>query len=102
MADLIDRDETIRAIKTWPKYGHDGHCRLVPWKEGLVPYVHLDDVITAVYGMPSAESERKTGKWKQGYCSICGEHAPFWPMATTYYLSKFCPNCGAKMEEVKQ
>ena len=42
---------------------------------------------------------RPKGKWISGKCSECGEHAPFWPMASTYYKSKFCPNCGADMME---
>ena len=37
----------------------------------------------------------KQGKWINGYCSNCREHAPYWPMASTYYESKFCPNCGS-------
>ena len=38
------------------------------------------------------------GKWVNGKCSICGEHAPFWMMASTYHESNYCPNCGAKMK----
>ena len=38
------------------------------------------------------------GKWINGRCNKCGEHAPFWAMASTYYTSNFCPNCGAKMD----
>lgn len=34
-----------------------------------------------------------------GRCTACGGHAPFWCMASTYYKSPFCPNCGAKMDE---
>ena len=41
--------------------------------------------------------ERKTGHWIDGKCSECGEHAPYYSMATAYYLSKFCPHCGAEM-----
>lgn len=41
--------------------------------------------------------ERKTGKWIMGKCDQCGAHAPFWPMASTYYESDFCPNCGSEM-----
>ena len=26
--------------------------------------------------------ERKTGRWIDGYCSECGEHALFWAMST--------------------
>lgn len=39
------------------------------------------------------------GRWINGKCDKCGGHAPFWSMATTYYPSKFCPHCGAKMYE---
>ena len=39
------------------------------------------------------------GRWdKNGRCTVCGNHAPFWCMASTYYLSSYCPNCGAKMD----
>ena len=43
-------------------------------------------------------AEVKHGKWENGECSECGGDAPFWPMATTYYRSNFCPNCGARMD----
>lgn len=39
------------------------------------------------------------GKWINGNCDQCGAHAPFWCMASTYYTSNFCPNCGADMRE---
>lgn len=38
------------------------------------------------------------GKWIEGKCNRCGEHAPYWSMASTYYRSNFCPNCGARMD----
>ena len=41
--------------------------------------------------------ERKTGEWIRGKCDQCGAHAPFWPMASTYYESDYCPNCGSEM-----
>lgn len=41
------------------------------------------------------------GRWINGRCNKCGEHAPFWAMASTYYTSNFCPNCGAKMRGVQ-
>ena len=41
----------------------------------------------------------KHGRWElHGKCSICGGDAPFFPMASTYYGSNYCPNCGAKMD----
>lgn len=42
--------------------------------------------------------EVRHGRWINGRCSECGEHAPFWSMASTYHLSKYCHGCGAKMD----
>ena len=38
------------------------------------------------------------GRWVNGKCDNCGEHAPYWCLATTFHESNYCPNCGAKME----
>lgn len=43
--------------------------------------------------------ERKKGKWIDGRCDQCGGDAPFWSLASTYYRSRFCQHCGARMEE---
>lgn len=39
------------------------------------------------------------GKWINAKCSACGNLAPFWPMASTYYHTNYCPHCGADMGE---
>lgn len=39
-------------------------------------------------------------KWDaNGRCTNCGGHAPFYGMASTYYKSPYCFECGAKMDE---
>ena len=39
------------------------------------------------------------GRWNSnGCCSECGNHAPYWSMASTYYRPPFCQECGAEME----
>lgn len=44
------------------------------------------------------EQSEITAKWTDdGHCTECGEHAPYWAMASTYYKSNYCPNCGRKM-----
>lgn len=49
--------------------------------------------------LPAADVvEVRHGRWINGRCSECGEHAPFWSMASTYHLSKYCHGCGAKMD----
>lgn len=49
---------------------------------------------------PSAQPEPQEGHWINGKCDLCGEHAPFWAMASTYHESNYCPCCGAKMKGV--
>ena len=94
--DLISRQDAIDAICTWDKFGVDERCRVVRWYEGLEPYVHLRDVVFAIENLPSAEPERKPGHWiknELGYhCSECS-------LGTTNKWFRYCPNCGAKMEE---
>ena len=63
---------------------------------------HAYDEIEELNALPSAQPERKRGRWidetfkpwglvHHPYrCSLCGEHAE--------YDSMYCPNCGAKME----
>jgi hypothetical protein len=54
--------------------------------------------IELIRRQPTIDAEPvKHGKWILGKCNRCGEHAPFWSMATTYYESNFCPHCGADM-----
>lgn len=60
--------------------------------------VTWNDAIYHIKTAPTIE-ERKTGKWIRGKCDQCGAHAPFWPMASTYYESDYCPNCGADMRK---
>jgi len=55
----------------------------------------LHGAMNAVRNMPSAE---RTARWVNGECSNCGEHAPYWCLATTYHESDYCPACGARME----
>lgn len=73
--------------------------------EGAYGYVDVKTIVDCLTNMPSAESERKIGKWmvdKYGaeYCSECGKH-PY--NDGEYYVSgwwtEFCPHCGTRMEE---
>lgn len=43
--------------------------------------------------------EIKQGRWdNNGRCTRCGGHAPYYAMASTYYKSPYCFECGAKMD----
>lgn len=35
-------------------------------------------------------------------CSICGYHPQYDPIIDDIYHSNYCPNCGAKMDEVSE
>ena len=94
--DAISRNELLKAIDTWDKFGCDANTKLVPYQDHYIPYIHYDDVIKCIKGMPSVRTQPKTGHWIEGNyhirCSECGEDY-------TYSLRNYCPNCGAKMQE---
>ena len=63
--------------------------------------VAFDRCIIELKRLPSAEPERKKGRWldsqgKEKYvgycaeCSVCG--------GWSEYITDFCPNCGARMD----
>lgn len=57
MKDLIERQAAIDAIGTWDKFGADERGRIVRWHEGLVIYVRLRDVLTAIVNLPAAQPD---------------------------------------------
>jgi len=57
--DCISRAELLKAVDTWDKFGCDADSKLVPYKDCYVPYIHYDDVVKAIKGMPSIQP--KTG-----------------------------------------
>lgn len=64
--DAISRAELYKAIDSWDKFGYtETGCFVRLTKEideKYVGYVHLEDVITAIQGMPSVQPSRK-GHW---------------------------------------
>ena len=112
MSDLISRQAAIDAIDEYdfefPKY-----------MERFV--TELRDAMKAdlkndIEALPPAQTERKTGRWIRGgayphhiFCSACyatyvpNDEWDIWKADGTYCWRlprRFCPNCGAKMEEV--
>ena len=72
----------------------------------FMPYAHAgesidaDVVISDIKGMKAADVAMvRHARWDEnGRCSNCGGHAPFWCMASTYYKSPWCQECGAEMD----
>ena len=98
MADLIDR----RALTDYIKAQRE---RL------FVGYTLEEAILMMISEVPSAQPERKKGKWidtdrgesniSKVYCSICmKEYIPRHWMSWKYGETpkNFCPNCGAEME----
>lgn len=84
MSELIDRQAAIEAIHEADNTAYDDRS-------------FVRDALMNIRELPPVQPERKTGKWIRGKCDQCGAHAPFWPMASTYYESDYCPNCGSEM-----
>ena len=88
MDDLISRQAAIEKIS-----------------ETIWDTAVANDVKTLLKELPSAQPERKKGKWinrslnilypewERYTCSVCGEHSNRYD---------YCPNCGAKMDEEKE
>ena len=53
--DAISRGELLKAIDTWDKFGCDVNTRLVRYQDHFIPYIHYDDVIKCIKGMPSVK-----------------------------------------------
>ena len=60
----------------------------------------LDKAQRVILNAPAADVvEVVHAKWDDnGRCTNCGGHAPYYSMASTYYTSPYCFECGAKMD----
>lgn len=60
----------------------------------------INPMLDVLEELPSAE---RRGRWDNGFCSMCGEEAlTEWnDTGGEYAFTKFCPNCGAKMDIAK-
>ena len=107
--DAISREELLKAINTWDKFGYtETGCFVREPKGDYVPYIHYDDVVKAIKGMPSVQP-KKTGHWIKSRdcygnnhftCSECGND-----IATQYADSwddKYCSECGCRMVEPRE
>ena len=104
MSRCVDLDEKVTA------QFYDQEC-----EEWTMQTVTIEDVLDSVCDeytvLPSAQTERKQGKWIYGedeygidgyHCDKCGFFVP-WDYAHNFinYIEdyNFCPNCGADMRE---
>ena len=91
--DLISRRGTIVALKSG-LFDEDG---VHVWRD--VRNTTINAAIEVVEAMPSAQQERKRGKWIYNSpvtmkCNQCGFVIKDWD----WHRFKCCPNCGANMK----
>lgn len=97
MRRLIDADAFRRKLDNYPPFDKETQ------DSNAMANLAKESLLVALNNMPTIDAEPvKHGKWILGKCNRCGEHAPFWSMATTYYESNFCPHCGARMDKDDQ
>ena len=100
MSDLISRQAAIDAldvlcqehrykipgkIETYSQYNE-------AWQDAL------DRAEGAIFNLPSAQPERKKGKWiYDGDCYICDQCKSAFGWWADSQTSNYCPNCGADM-----
>lgn len=87
MSDLISRKDVLHELD-WCDYG------LKDWQKWKLKMMVRD--------IPSAEPERKNGKWNPFdvpwyQCSVCGA-----VREQKAFMENFCPNCGADMRGEEQ
>ena len=63
-----------------------------------------------IHELPSVTPQPKMGKWlikrvgdyDHAICSVCGDDSFLSPEWDALELYRYCPNCGAKMQEVEE
>ena len=91
VGDKISRQQAIELIKNYCENG----CDIA--EDNWCPSCQREQFMKLLNALPTVQPEPHEGHWINGKCDLCGEHAPFWCMASTYHESNYCPNCGAKM-----
>ena len=97
MDDLISRQAAIDAIRA-STLKFTGFMEMEMYTD--------DDAVEAIEDLPSAQPERKKGKWKEtddgwdGTYYVCSECGCPWTLIDGTPEDNdmnFCPNCGARM-----
>ena len=57
MSEYIERNEVLKAMDTWDKFGytHTGAFIRNPYTDDYVPYVHYEDMVKCISNMPAAD-----------------------------------------------
>lgn len=94
MSDLISRHAAIETLKNMYEAAEKWRCEA---KDEVIKaraescMASLIEMKLRIEKLPSAQPERKTGKWIDDNCSVCGFYVHHGD------ARNFCPNCGADM-----
>ena len=93
MNDYIEREAVISRLEKVDMDAYYGFTAAVQFG--------VDHAIQCIKEAPAADvAPVRHGRWdKNGRCTLCGGHATFWAMASTYYKSPWCHECGARMDK---
>ena len=107
MDDLISRQAAIDALaKNMPSLTTPDGCGQFDHDIYVTDEAYVD-CMQIIHDMPSAQPERKKGKWHRRFypqiemmvCSECQEEFSY-DAETGIRDYNYCPNCGADMKEV--
>lgn len=105
MVDLIDRDELFNYVqkeKAWKQ----SRMKQPRYEQGL--YDAWYEMLDIIKAQPTVDTERHAHWIKseipygEYICSNCGGACWYYDSSGTVYKSKYCPNCGCKMDEVSK
>ena len=107
--DTIYRQEAIDAIERTDWYHHNRNGEMVLGANSSVhqPWYKADEILAVIENLPSAQPERKTGRWisRDGRddCVECSEcHAVLEGDEVYWRNNYFCYHCGADMRTPTQ
>lgn len=99
MSEYLEREALIAATENVPSKTSHG---LTKEQCDGANFARL--TLAAIFrAIPAADvAPVRHGRWFHSFgawrCSECNVTASFWCMASTQYLSNYCPECGAKMD----
>ena len=100
---MPNKEKVIKGLNQHCEGSMFDRCGECPYYEFAdEPFQCRDELLRDVIAMLKEQEtvDKNTGEWKNGHCSCCGEDvSSMLNTWTNVQKFRFCPNCGAKMEE---